>query len=119
MRNKLKYAVGAVAMAATVLLSPGTAQAIGDNGSCTTLYGSGTTKARACGNYWSVGGGNYDGWVAFTSNNGYAQHQVNGGPWYNISGSKGWTGTVDFQNMKTYYVRVCSNSNGTGCSGKW
>jgi hypothetical protein len=117
-RKKLTHTLAALATAATVILAPGTAQAIGDNNSCTWLYGSGSTKARACGNYWSVGGGNYDGSFTVTSNNGYMQHQVNGGPWYDIR-YKGWTGGGDFSGLRTYYIRVCAGSGGSGCSGKW
>ncbi|WP_433260446.1 hypothetical protein ACQPZF_24145 [Actinosynnema sp. CS-041913] len=115
--RKLGIRIGVVvAGLAAAVLMPGSAQAIGDNGSCTTLKGSNGGSAKVCGDYWRSGS-LYDGTYSIRSSNVYVQFQADGGRWTAIGG-KGTTGSGTFEQLRTFYLRACTN-NGSACSGKW
>jgi hypothetical protein len=116
-RRKLGVLAASGAAVAAVTLTPATAQAIGDNGSCTTLYGKSGGQAYVCGDYWKVGGF-YDGAYTIVSSTAYVQIQIDGGPWSTIGG-KGTIGKGGFENTNTVYLRACTANNNTSCGGKW
>ncbi|WP_162907456.1 hypothetical protein [Allorhizocola rhizosphaerae] len=117
MRGTLARLLTVFALVAATAAVPTAAHAIGDNGSCKRLYGINDAWAQACGDYWSVGGGRYDGWVRIDINNRYVQASFDGIV-YNLYGP-GAYGTEQFVSARTYYVRVCYYSNGTGCGAWW
>lgn len=110
-----RIAIAMAGLAAAVLM-PGTAQAIGDNGSCTTLYGTSGGSARVCGDYWRSGR-LYDGTYSIRTSNLYVQYQANGGTWITIGG-KGTIGNGTFEQLNTFYLRACTY-DGSACGGKW
>ncbi|MEU3185562.1 hypothetical protein ABZ707_15360 [Streptomyces sp. NPDC006923] len=115
-RRKLGMVAASGAALAAVTLTPTTAQAIGDNWSCTTLYGTSGGQAYVCGDYWKDGS-LYDGEYEIVTSTAYVQVQINGGAWKTLGG-KGTFGAGGFDNARTAYLRACTG-DGTGCGGKW